>query len=311
MGYDALVGLAVVALGAGCGYAGAAMNPFTVGVAQGIADVTYMSGAGFRVLCHVVLLIVASLLTMRYAAKVKKDPKNSYVYGEDFSALVNSGSEGVDKEFGPKQILCLLDLIVAIVFVIIGTTQWGWYFAEICATFLIMAVVAAIIMRMNLTAIGQQFEKGFKDAAVAAMMVGIARGILMVLNAGHISDTIVYGLSIPLSAFPPAICAIAMLILQTLLNFFVPSGSGQAAVSMPIMAPLGDMLGVSRNTAVLAYQFGDGFSNIVWPTAFAAVMSGLAGVKLDKWWKFIFPVFGCIIVCQAILMVVAVMIGFE
>ena len=130
------------------------------------------------------------------------------------------------------------------------------------------------------------------------------------IQAGNISDTIVYGLSIPLASFPPAVCAIAMLILQTLLNFFVPSGSGQAAVSMPIMAPLADMLGVTRNTAVLAYQFGDGFSNIVWPTAFAAVMSGLAKVKLEKWWKFIMPVFGITLVVQAILLIIAVMTNF-
>ena len=310
MGFDAVVGLAVVALGAGIGFAGATMNPFTVGVAQGIAEVTYMSGAGYRLFCHAVLLIIGAGMTMRYAAKVKADPTKSYVYGDDFSSLVNKADEGIDAEFGPRQIIVLLDLVGAIIFVIVGTTQWGWWFPQICGTFVIMGVIAAVVMKMGLNEIGQQFEVGFRDAAVAAMMVGLARGILMVLQAGNISDTIVYGLSIPLASFPPAVCAIAMLLLQTLLNFFVPSGSGQAAVSMPIMAPLADMLGVTRNTAVLAYQFGDGFSNIVWPTAFAAVMSGLAKVRLDKWWKFILPVFGIVLVVQAILLIIAVMTNF-
>ena len=114
----------------------------------------------------------------------------------------------------------------------------------------------------------------------------------------------------PLTYLPLWLSAIAMLIMQTALNFFIPSGSGQAAVSLPIMAPMADILGLTRDTAVLAYQFGDGLSNIVWPTAFAAIMAGLAGVKLEKWWKFVFPIFFILIGVQAIMMVVAVLTGF-
>lgn len=142
------------------------------------------------------------------------------------------------------------------------------------------------------------------------MMIGIARATLIVLQSGNIIDTVVYGLSLPLSHLPVWLSAIAMLIMQTILNFFIPSGSGQAAVSMPIMAPMADILGITRDTAVLAYQFGDGLSNIVWPTAFAAIMAGLAGVKLEKWWRFIFPVFFALVGVQAVLMVIAVSIGF-
>ena len=247
IGYDAIVGLAVVTLGAGLGYSGAFMNPFTVGVAQGIAEVDYMSGAGYRILCHLVMLAVASALVIRYALKVKKDPTASIVYGMDFSEL--SASKDVEnKEFGIRQALVLIDLLGCI--------------------------------------------------------------ILIVLQAGNIIDTIVYALSVPLAAFPAWLTGVAMLIMQTVLNFFIPSGSGQAATSMPIMAPLADMLGVIRDVAVLAFQFGDGLSNIVWPTGFAAVMAGLAGVKLDKWWKFIFPIFGILVLTQAVLLVIAVVIGF-
>lgn len=247
IGYDAIVGLAVVTLGAGLGYSGAFMNPFTVGVAQGIAEVDYMSGAGYRILCHLVMLAVASALVIRYALKVKKDPTASIVYGMDFSEL--SASKDVEnKELGIRQALVLIDLLGCI--------------------------------------------------------------ILIVLQAGNIIDTIVYALSVPLAAFPAWLTGVAMLIMQTVLNFFIPSGSGQAATSMPIMAPLADMLGVSRDVAVLAFQFGDGLSNIVWPTGFAAVMAGLAGVKLDKWWKFIFPIFGILVLTQAVLLVIAVVIGF-
>ncbi|MCR5482134.1 MAG: AbgT family transporter [Clostridia bacterium] len=310
LGYDAVVGLAVVALGAGMGYSGAAMNPFTVGVAQGIAEVQYMSDIGFRVVCHIIMLAVASFFVMRYAAKVKKDPTKSLVYGDDFSSLLSGNKDLSEVQFGIRQKLVLLDLLAAIVALVYGTKTYGWYFSELSAVFLIMGIIAAIIMGFNLSKIGEVFAKGFQEATTAALMIGIARGILMVLQNGNIIDTVVYGLSLPLESLPAGICAIAMLIMQTILNFFIPSGSGQAAVSMPIMAPMADILGLSRDTAVLAYQFGDGLSNIVWPTAFAAIMAGLAGVKVEKWWRFIFPIFGVIIVVQAILMVVAVSTGF-
>ena len=312
MGYDALVGLAVVAFGAGIGYSGAMMNPFTVGVAQGIAEVTYMSGSGFRIMCHAVMLVVGAAFIMRYASKVKDDAKNSYLYGTVVQDLTTSenAADVENLKFGIQQKLVLLDLVAAIAVVVTGVIKAGWYFSQICAVFIIMAIIAAIIMRWNLNKIGEMFAAGFTEATTAAMMVGIARGVKMVLTEGGIIDTVVNALTVPLSHLPAALSGVAMLIMQTILNFFIPSGSGQAAVSMPIMAPMADLLGLSRDVAVLAYQFGDGLSNIIWPTAFAAVVAGLAGVPLDKWWKLSFKLFGILIVVQAILMVVAVATGF-
>ena len=312
MGYDALVGLAVVAFGAGIGYSGAMMNPFTVGVAQGIAEVTYMSGSGFRIMCHAVMLVVGAAFIMRYASKVKDDEKNSYLYGTVVQDLTTSenAADVENLKFGIQQKLVLLDLVAAIAVVVTGVIKAGWYFSQICAVFIIMAIIAAIIMRWNLNKIGEMFAAGFTEATTAAMMVGIARGVKMVLTEGGIIDTVVNALTVPLSHLPAALSGVAMLIMQTILNFFIPSGSGQAAVSMPIMAPMADLLGLSRDVAVLAYQFGDGLSNIIWPTAFAAVVAGLAGVPLDKWWKLAFKLFGILIVVQAILMVVAVATGF-
>ena len=312
MGYDALVGLAVVAFGAGIGYSGAMMNPFTVGVAQGIAEVTYMSGSGFRIMCHAVMLVVGAAFIMRYASKVKDDAKNSYLYGTVVQDLTTSenAADVENLKFGIQQKLVLLDLVAAIAVVVTGVIKAGWYFSQICAVFIIMAIIAAVIMRWNLNKIGEMFAAGFTEATTAAMMVGIARGVKMVLTEGGIIDTVVNALTVPLSHLPAAVSGVAMLIMQTILNFFIPSGSGQAAVSMPIMAPMADLLGLSRDVAVLAYQFGDGLSNIIWPTAYAAVVAGLAGVPLDKWWKLSFKLFGILIVVQAILMVVAVATGF-
>ncbi len=311
MGYDALVGLAVIAFGAGMGYSGAMMNPFTVGVAQGIAEVTYMSGSGYRLICHLCMWAVAAAVTMKYAAKVHDDPTKSYLYGTKLEEISNEKAVDVENlEFGIKQKLVLADLIITILLVVYGVIKLGWYFSQICGIFLIMAIVCAIIMRWDLNTIGTTFAVGFQEATTAAIMIGIARGVKLVLVEGGIIDTVVYGFTLPLSHLPASLSAVAMLIMQTLLNFFIPSGSGQAAVSMPIMAPVADLLGITRDTAVLAFQFGDGLSNIIWPTAYAAVMAGLAGVPLEKWWKFAFKLFGIIIVVQSILMVIAVAINF-
>ncbi len=311
MGYDALVGLAVIAFGAGMGYSGAMMNPFTVGVAQGIAEVTYMSGSGYRLICHLCMWAVAAAVTMKYAAKVHDDPTKSYLYGTKLEEISTEKAVDVENlEFGIKQKLVLADLIITILLVVYGVIKLGWYFSQICGIFLIMAIICAIIMRWDLNTIGTTFATGFQEATTAAIMIGIARGVKLVLVEGGIIDTVVYGFTLPLSHLPAWLSAVAMLIMQTLLNFFIPSGSGQAAVSMPIMAPVADLLGITRDTAVLAFQFGDGLSNIIWPTAYAAVMAGLAGVPLEKWWKFAFKLFGLIIVVQAILMVIAVAINF-
>ncbi|MBO5994054.1 MAG: YfcC family protein [Firmicutes bacterium] len=310
MGYDAMVGLGVVALAACCGFAGAFMNPFTVGVAQGIAELPYMSGALYRIFSHVIFIIIASFFLMRDAAKVKKDPTQSVLYGTDLAPIEKTEADLANLEFGTRQKLVLVDLALAVFMIVFGVFKYGWYLSEICGIFLLMAFIAAIIMKWHVNEVGEMFAAGFKDAAVAAMMIGLSRGIVMVLSEGGIIDSFVYGLTIPLQHLPAGITAGAMLIFQTILNFFVPSGSGQAAVSMPIMAPLADLLGVTRQTAVLAYQFGDGLSNSYWPTADIVIMAGLAGIKLDKYYKAFTKMFVCIFIAQFILVEVAVLIGY-
>ena len=309
MGFDAVVGMAIVAFGAATGYSGAMMNPFTVGIAQGIAEVAPMSGTGYRFLCHMALLVVGSALTIRYALKVQADPSKSLVYGET-GHITMSENDVQNSPFGIREKLVLLILLGGIIAVVYGCKVYGWYFAELSAVFVIMGVLSAIVMGWGPNKIGELYSKGFTDIAMACMMIGLARGILMVLQAGNIIDTVVYYFSLPLAAFPSWFCGVAMLVMQTLLNFFIPSGSGQAAASMPIMAPLADLLGVSRDTAVLAFQFGDGLSNVLWPTAYPAILAGLAGIKVEKWWKFAIPVGLALVLTQAGLMILAVLTGF-
>ncbi len=314
LGYDALVGMSIVALGVGLGYSGAAMNPFTVGIAQDIAELTPLSGAGFRIFCHAVMIAVASAYVIRYGMKIQKTPTASLVYGE--TVLGGNASDLTDTDalenhpFGTREKLVLLTLVVGIGVIVWGAFTYGWYFTEMSACFMIIGLVSAIIMGWSPNTIGEKLATSFSDIAMACMMIGFARGILSVLTAGNIIDTVVYGLSLPLTGLPTWLAGEAMLIVQSILNFLVPSGSGQATISMPIMTALSDVLGVSRQVAVLAFQMGDGLSNTMWPTAFAPVIAGLAGVKLSTWWKWYTPLFLLMVVTQMALIAVAVAIGF-
>ena len=309
MGFDGLVGLAIVALGAGMGYSGAAMNPFTMGIAQSIAELPFPYNMGYRVFCHACMIVVASFFLVRYALKVQADPSKSLVAGDDFSKYAMGEEELKNHPFGVREGLVLLVLAAGIAVIVYGSRTYGWYFTELSAVFMIMGIISAIIMGYGPNKIAEKYSSGFTDVAMACMMIGLARGILMVLQDGNIIDTVVYYASLPLMNLPDWLAAVAMLVFQTLLNFLIPSGSGQAATSMPIMAPMADLLGLTRDTACLAFQFGDGLSNCLWPTAMVAIMAGLAGVKIEKWYKFFVPCFIAIFVVQALLMVGAVMIG--
>jgi uncharacterized ion transporter superfamily protein YfcC len=310
MGYDALIGMAVVAVGVGVGYSGAAMNPFTVGVAQGIADLPYLSGAWYRIICHVAQLLVAGTYMVRYALKIAKNPQASLVYGDDFSKVSISEDSLAKHEFGVRQKLSLGIFLVTLVFFVFGVKVWGWYLGEISAAFLLMSVLIAIIMGWSPNEYCRKITTSLGEVTTACLMVGIARGIRVVLQEGRIIDTVVYGMAQPLSYLPKWLAGEAMLVMQTLLNFLIPSGSGQAATSMPIMAPVADLLGISRQVAVLAFQFGDGLSNILWPTAFAVVMSGIAGIRITRWWRWFVPLFLLIFLTQAILIAIAIAIGY-
>lgn len=306
MGYDAIVGVAIVALGTGIGYSGAVMNPFTVGMAQSIAGIPVMSGLVYRIICHLAMIAVASVIVIRYALKIQKDPSKSLVYGDSFEGLAMDSEDVENQRFGIREKLVLTTLVVGIAVIVWGTKTRGWYFSELSAVFLLMGVISGFIMGWGPNEIAEKAGKSFSEIAVACMMIGFARGILVVLQAGHIIDTIVYYLSIPLASFPGWLSSIAMLLVQTMLNFFIPSGSGQAVTSMPIMAPLADLIGISRQSAVLAFQFGDGLSNIIWPTAMTPIICGIAKVKIETWWRFIVPIFIALLITQSILVAISV-----
>ncbi|MFA0887566.1 MAG: YfcC family protein [Synergistales bacterium] len=311
MGYDAIVGMSMVSLGVAMGFAAAFMNPFTVGLAQKFAELPLFSGMALRMVSWFVFVSMAVWWTLRYAAKIKADPTKSIMHGIDMGKLALDHNELVTKHFHARDKLILGWVVGTVTLLIWGVIEKGWYFDELAGLFLIMGVVAGFLAGWTPSKIAMTFVEGCKDIVFGALVIGLGRAILVVMREGKIIDTVVYGMSLPLSAFPRWVAAEGMLFVQTLINFFIPSGSGQASTTMPIMAPLSDLLGISRQTAVLAFQYGDGFSNILWPTTLLPVICGIAKVPIERWWRYFVPFFGLIFVVQMIFIAVSVMIGWQ
>lgn len=307
LGYDAVVGVCMCYVGVAVGFASATTNPFTIGIAQGIAELPLFSGLGFRWIVFVVFVSVTILVTMRYAARVKADPTKSYVYGLDFSMFDFKKAAGDKKLTGRHKIL-LIGLVVSIGCIVFGSLKLGWYINEMSAVFLISGLISHIVAGKKPNEIGSALAQAAMEMAGAIVVVGFSRGILMILRAGNIIDTVIYGLYLPMKNAPSALVAELMLVAGNIINFFIPSGSGQAASTMPILIPLGDLMRVNRQITVLAYQFGDGYSNMLWPTS-CAIMCGIARLPLDRWYKFIIKLFGIIFVLQVIFIAIASVIN--
>lgn len=311
MGYDALVGMSVVAMGCGLGFAAAFMNPFTVGLAQKLSELPLFSGMGLRIVSWFVFVTMGVMWTMHYANKIKKDPNKSLMAGVDMGALAFDHDELLKAKFTGKNKLTVLILFVAMCFLIWGVLKKGWYFDELCGLFLITGFACGAANGYGPSRIAEIYIEAWKDIIFGATVCGISRGVLVVMRQGNIIDTVICGLAAPLSSLPKWVAAEGMLFVQTLINFFIPSGSGQAATTMPIMAPLSDILGIQRQVAVLAYQYGDGFSNILWPTTVLPIICGLAKVPIERWWKYFVPFFGLLFAVQMVFIFVAVAIGYN
>ena len=311
-GYDSITGTAVVFCGAGAGFAGAFINPFTIQVAQGIAQVEILSGMGFRIVMYICMLILTVAFVLRYASKVKKDPTLSLMHEDDIKREDVVDLEALP-EFDGRRKAILIVFVIAIIFLVYAVVTWGWYMDEIAALFFVMSwIVALIDKNLGFNSYAETLGKGMADVAGGALVVGFARGTLVVMTDGNILHTILHSCAGFLEKLPSMVSAVGMYIFQCLLNFIVPSGSGQAAVSMPIMAPLSDLVGVTRQTACIAFQLGDGISNIFTPTS-GYFMAGLALAKIPwaKWAKWILPLIGLQYLLGAVFVVVAQVIGLQ
>lgn len=289
-GFDSITGTAIVICSTAAGFSCSILNPFNVGVAQSIAELPAYSGAWFRIIMLVVLFGITIIMVCRYALKVKRNPELSPMYEFD-RTREDVNDDVADLPFGKKEKAIMVVFLLTIVMLVVGVLKWGWYFYEIGGLFLAMGIVIAIIAGMGLDGYGKNLADGMADICGGALVVGFATGILWILTKGNILDTILYGASSLLNGLPSSVAATGIYVFQCLMNYLIPSGSGQAAVTMPIIAPLADLVNVSRQTAVIAFQLGDGISNAITPTS-GVLMASLALGKIpwNKWAKWFLPI---------------------
>lgn len=345
MGYDSIVGVCICFVAAGLGFAGALLNPFTIGIAQGLSNLPLFSGIEYRLFCWVVINVIGFAFILRYAAKVHKNPQASLVYTDDeywrkhndtdmetieyytpksawvtyviilismigfsfyypISTLKVGNSEAtffvvplVTVFFAITGLLTLLKsvhfyilniLLFTIILLIVGVMGYGWYIMEIATLFFAMGIFSGIAFNNTANEITHLFLEGARDILSAAMIVGLAGGILIVLEEGHIIDSILYYISQSMNDFGKMASVSMMYVIQNIINVIIPSGSAKAALTMPMMSQFSDLIGVSRQATVMAFQFGDGFTNMITPTSGVLIgVLGVAKIPYDKWVKWI------------------------
>jgi uncharacterized ion transporter superfamily protein YfcC len=313
MGYDAVTAVGVVCLGFGIGYGVATINPFTVLVAQDIAGLEPGSGLGFRLMLFPVFLGIGFHHLWRYAQRVKRDPTTSLVADQEIPL---PGPPADATHMTAIHVVSLALTVGAFALIVLGIQAWGWGLREMGAVFLGLTVVLGGVLaargRMDADTVARAFCTGAAELMTTALLVGFARAIIVVLEEGRVVDTIIHAIATPLGHLGASAAAVGMFVVQGLCSFVIPSGSGQAYVTMPIMAPLGDLVGVSRQTAVLAFQLGDGLTNSIVPTN--AVLVGylaMAGVPLERWLRFALPLTLKLWLAAAAVLVLSVWIGYE
>lgn len=310
LGYDALTGAAMVILGAASGFMGGMLNPFTVGVAQTVAELPMFSGWGLRSIIYIFILVAAITTVMLYARKVKHDKTKSYVYELEQSEGHTVTSMHIAR-FTKRQACGLGLIVLAIILNVYGIFSYGWSFNEMNANFILAGLLAGFIGGLGLNGTFDAMIDGMKDILFGAMIVGFAKGIIVILENGQVIDSIVYGMTTLLNGVPSALVIIGMFILQFMLNFFIPSGSGQALTTMPLMVPISDLLDINRQITVLAFQYGDAISNVLFPTS-AILMGALAVGKITytQWLKFAWKIILTWVLICCIGMSIALIVGY-
>lgn len=347
MGYDSIVGICMVYVAAHLGFASAILNPFTIGIAQGIANLPLFSGLEYRIFCWFVINFIGIAFVLWYAKRVKARPERSIMFHLDeyWRNRGSSGTENIKHHtsrtawivygfllacfvlfsisfptsdlkigntvktvpaipvatilFALTSIPALLKsghyfvlnlLAFTIVFLVIGVMGYGWYLMEIASLFFAMGIFSGMVMDYDANHITKLFIEGAKDILSAALVVGLAGGILEILEDGKIIDTILYSLSDSMSGMGKVGSVSVMYVIQTFINIIIPSGSAKAALTMPVMAPFSDLVNVSRQATVMAFQFGDGFTNMITPTSPVLIGAlGIARIPYEKWVKWILP----------------------
>ena len=316
--FDAITAIGILCCGYGVGYGAAVLNPFTVIIAWDIAGIQpsltdFLLRAG---ICAT-FLAVAFHHVWSYATRVRRDPTRSLLHGVDTKVAIagptdqaTSGTAPSFPDLDGRRLAVLASIAVAIGISVYGIAIHHWYLGEMGAIFLGLALLMPLLGGLGPNRTAEEFCKGAAELTTTALLIGFARTIEYLLVQGQVIDTVIQGIAQPLQSLGTAFAAVGMLVVQSACNLFIPSGSGQAYVTMPIMAPLADLVGVPRDVAVLAYQFGDGFTNIVVPTN--AVLIGiltLAGIPYDRWLRFVLPFLAKIFVLSSVVLIVVALVG--
>lgn len=369
MGYDSIVGICLCFVGAALGFAGAILNPFTIGIAQGLADLPLFSGIEYRLFCWIIINIFGFTFILRYAKKVKKNPLNSPVFEDDkyWRDKQETGDQKIEYHTPSSAWITFLAILVMLIifswlypgtvlaigenkvsipaipvltglfaltgwgalrksvhffiiqilsftmlFLIVGVMGYGWYIKEIATLFFTMGLVSGTAMNYSPNRITKLFLDGVRDIQSAALVVGLAGGIIIILNNGNIIDTILYKLSESISGMGKLASVTMMYVIQNILNVIIPSGSAKAALTMPMMSQFSDLIGVSRQATVMTYQLGDGFTNLISPTSGVTLgVLSVAKIPFDKWVKWVLPMIVILIIVGFLLLIPTVYMNLK
>ncbi|MTI96473.1 MAG: YfcC family protein [Firmicutes bacterium] len=306
VGFDTITGTAMILVGTGAGFAAGFLNPFTTGIAQNISELPLFSGLALRLICYVLLLGSAIAYVYWYASRISTGKTKKFIANMDFNPSLNEMPT-----LDSKHKRVFLAIIVFMVFMLYAVLRLDFHIIEISTTFLVTGIVCGVLAGFNPSQIANEFNKGATNLLSAALIIGLSRAIMMIMIYGNILDTIIFYLASAIQVFPPIISANLMFFAQSIINIFIASGSGQATVTMPIMANIADISGFTRQTAVLALQFGDGFTNVISPTSgyFMAALA-ISGIPWSKWFKWMLPLFIIWVIIGCILMTVAVLMNY-
>ena len=298
MGYDAITGLLVVYVASNIGFSAAFLNPFTVGIAQEMSGLPLFSGMGYRLICWVVLTAALVIFILWYARSIRKEPS------AQAAPVCEEPREGARRNNA-----ILLVLLLTVVMLIVGVTCFKWYMAEISALFLVMGIVVGILGGFGANRIADEFVAGARDILSAALVVGLASGIIVILQDGHVVDSILHGLESGLGDAGRTGSLALMYGTQTVINLLIPSATAKAAVTIPIMAPFCDLIHLSRQSMVMAFQFGDGFTNMLTPTS-GVLMAALAMARVpyEKWLKWVWKYVLILILAGFVLLLPTVLV---
>lgn len=313
MGFDSLTAVGIIFCAAAAGYGGAITNAFTTGIAQSIAGLPMFSGMGLRIAVFVVLLIVSIIYVTWHALRVKKNPQLSSTYEMDLVTAKNVALN-VDNSvpLTTRQKIVLVIFVGGIAFTVYGIIVKGYYIDELAGIFLAIGIIGGLVGGLRPGEICEHFEKGCVNMLFPCLMVGLANSVIILLEQSNMMDSIIHLLASALNGLSPMLTAFGMFITTDLFNVLIPSGSGKAAIVMPIMVPLADMMDITRQTSVLAFQLGDAFTNVMAPTGgeILAALAMCGGVSFKKWMKYLLPLFIAWWIVAFIFLAIAVQTGY-